>query len=160
MDKFAKIGEKLCVIKVLILGSYHPDFLPILTTLQQSLNESGVMNAFLARDVISMMNLDEHGDIMAYVLTEVENQMNAADFNLFIFFPSRNDSTAVELTTFVKSVSYKQKMEKTLVFLPRSADLSMISGLISREKVNCFRYDTDFDIYSYAILFIKRNLYS
>ncbi len=141
----------------MILGSYNNENEQILIKLKCFLKGKGFKNTQLAKHPFEKTNGLSYEEKMCIALNKIEKKMLEADFNIFVFFPSENDSTLVELTSLVKSAQFSDKKEKTLVILHKNYNASMLMGLIGQNKIIVFRYNNEYMIYQYSYGFIKRN---
>ncbi|MFX1296285.1 MAG: hypothetical protein ACFFD2_15720 [Promethearchaeota archaeon] len=149
-------SDKSRECKILILGSYHSKNFPVLENLKQHLIDHDFENVFIANDIVNIPENGTYNEKMAKILSEIEDLMREFDFNIFIFFDKSNNSTLAEFAVFLREF-FKEKKETTLVILPRNYDISMVIGLLTKEKIKIFRYDFDFDIYKYCTRFIIQN---
>ena len=150
--------KKYKKVKVLIFGSYHSNNYPILKITKKYLINEGFENVSIANDIVDIPEQGSYEEKMAQVLSEIEDLMEKFNFNIFIFFNNSNASTIAELGLFIQKDYFKAKKETTLVILPRNFNASMVVGLLSKEKINIFRYDYDFEIHYYCSRFIFQKL--
>ncbi len=148
------------VRKVIVFGSYHPNNKPTLDYLVNYLKERGFQNTKLAIDIINVHNSKKTAELEAYILSEIEKLMQEVDYNIFVFFPSENNSTLIELTSLIKSPAFEMKREKTLVCLERNYNVSMLTGLIQKGKIYTFFYDNIIELCQRAFIFLKQNIYT
>jgi hypothetical protein len=146
-------------VKIIVYGSYHPTNKPILDSLVKYLKDKGFQDTKLALDLITIPEKGLSEDYEAIILTQIEELMNEVDFNIFVLFPKENNSTLIELTSLIKSDMFSTKKDKTLVILNRNYNVSMLLGLLKRDEINTFRYDSAFEICRKAYIFIRQNLF-
>lgn len=144
--------------KILILGSYHPDNLPTVEQFKSFLIKEGFENTKLATELIKIPVGIEYDKKMNKILSQIENEMNNAEFNIFVFFIKENESTVQELNCFINNPNFLEKHKKTLVLFPKRQFSSMVSGFIRRKKLYIFKYENEFEFYQYTCSFIRRNL--
>ncbi|MHA1793042.1 MAG: hypothetical protein ACTSVI_10390 [Promethearchaeota archaeon] len=158
MNYFTNISTKFKDVSILILGSYRPDNIEILQNLRNFLKKKGFENARLANDVEKNIQGDSYGEKMGAILAKIVDIMLMSEFNIFVIFDEANDSTLIELGEFVSSNEFLNKKSKTLVFLPRHYDKSMLVGYIHNKKINVHQYDFGSDILQFCLTFITNNL--
>ncbi len=159
MTVFIDLSAIYRKLNILILGSYSPENKPVLDNLAIFLRERGFPHANLANELINEPKNVSEGLKNINNLSQIEELMKKSDFNIFILFPEKNDSTIVELTKFVGFSEYDKKREKTLLLLPNDYDASMVIDLIGQKTINCHRYiDNIAEIQQRCLVFIKTNL--
>ncbi len=121
-----------------------------------SLRKRGLKKTKLAKHPFKNTDGLSFEEKMSIAFSKIEKKMLKADFNIIIIFPNENDSTLVELTSFVKSPHFSDKNNKTLLILPKEYNASMLIGLIGQNRLNVFRYSNEHMIYQYCYVFIKR----
>jgi len=139
--------------KILILGSYHPDYYQLLEDLVQYLRQSQFSKVFLAKDLIDFSNLGIKSKL-DYIYSSIEGLMEEFDYNIFILFDSKNDSVIAELTTFVKSKSFNEKRDKSIILLPKNYNFTIVLGLLDQNEVRVYRYFEITEIFDYCKKFI------
>ena len=82
MTFFTKFNQK-DRLKILILGSYHPDHLEFLKELKEKSKNSGYSDTYLGKDYIEIPE-EFDGSKLSYIYTEIEKLMKISDFNFFI----------------------------------------------------------------------------
>ena len=102
MNSWATPPEYLSIlprIRVLLMGSFHPNFLPRLESIKKGLIQSGIANCRITRDFDFPDRLpDEPED--SYNLRKSEYWIRRADVFIFVFFDGvDNSSVAIELNT-------------------------------------------------------------
>ena len=76
MAIFSEWKDRISLIRVLILGSYHPDNLPALLLLQQYLIEKGLNNVVLIKDLDLLEPNCPADERMSNLLSSIESEMN------------------------------------------------------------------------------------
>ncbi len=145
--------------RIVIFGSYHPNNKPVLDRLVTYLRQRGFQQTKLAIDIIKIPEKIEEETYEASILSEIEEIMHTVDFNLFILFPNNNNSTLIELTSLIKSLEFPVLREKTLVIINRNYNVSMLKGLLEKDKVYTFFYDNEVEICQKSYVFIKQNIF-
>ncbi len=145
--------------RIVIFGSYHPDNKPVLDRLVNYLKQRGFQQSKLAVDIIKIPDKLEDVAYEVYILSEIEKIMHEVDYNLFIFFPNDNNSTLIELTSLIKSLEFSTLRERTLVIINRNYNVSMLKGLLKKDKVYTFFYDNEIEICQKSYVFIKQNIF-
>lgn len=145
--------------RIVIFGSYHPNNKPVLDRLVNYLKQRGFQQSKLAIDLIKIPDKLEDVAYEAYILSEIEKIMHEVDYNLFIFFPNDNNSTLIELTSLIKSLEFPTLRERTLVIINRNYNVSMLKGLLEKDKVYTFFYDNEIEICQKSYVFIKQNIF-
>ena len=158
MLRFTDISLHFSKIKILIFGSYHPDYINTIEDLVQYLRKKGFKNTFLAKELIRDLKNNHLEEKQEHIYAEIERLKKEFDFNIFVLSPERNDSVVEELTSLVKSEYFKAKSSRTIVYLPYSYNYTMVKGLISTFKLNVFEYQNIHQMYLHCHIFIKRNL--
>ena len=159
MSFFQNLNKKLANVKVLLLGSYHPEYISLLIDLKDYLIEKGMINTFICKDLFNNIEPLSNSERMGNFFTQIESEMKSSDFNIFFLNERKNESTLVELTSYVKSVDFERKSQQTLVLMPRYLDISMLIGLLEQQEVLAFQYDYSVDYFMYCFQFILNRLH-
>lgn len=159
MNLFTNLKDIFKNYRIVIFGSYHPNNKPVLDRLVNYLKQRGFQQSKLAIDLIKIPDKLEDVAYEAYILSEIEKIMHEVDYNLFIFFPNDNNSTLIELTSLIKSLEFPTLRERTLVIINRNYNVSMLKGLLEKDKVYTFFYDNEIEICQKSYVFIKQNIF-
>jgi hypothetical protein len=162
------------IVKILILGSYLNQNLIILNDLKKYLRERGFHKTYLAKDLIkgSLISSLSSRAKSRSIYNQIKELMLRFDFNIFILFSNRNrknerileiynrenESTIIELSSLVNSEIFEEKTKRTLVFLPKGYNPTMVEGFISQKKLNIFEYENEYEIFQKTFVFIKQNI--
>ncbi|MHA1291911.1 MAG: hypothetical protein ACTSQJ_04485 [Promethearchaeota archaeon] len=159
MSLFIEINKIYYKVKILILGSYHPKYKPILNNLVEFIRGKGFKNANLAEELIKISKKKLGEERRGSLITEIEREMKYSDFNIFVLFPNKNNSVIGELTWLIRAEFYENKQKKVLVLMPFDYNYTIVLDIIEKnKKVNCFRYSNEIELQQKCFVFIKTNL--
>jgi len=158
-------------IKILLLGSYLVRNLIVLENLKNYLRERGFLKTYIAKDLIEESIISSLSSRAKSIYNKIEELMVKFDFNIFILFSNRNrknerfletynrenESTIIELSSLVNSEVFEEKTKRTLVFLPKGYNPTMVKGFISQKKLNIFEYENEHQIFQKTFVFVRQN---
>lgn len=144
--------------KILVFGSYHPNYIAILDRLVENIRKVGFKQTNLVKELTNSQKKSYTEESKRSLISDIEKEMKNSDFNIFLLFPDENDSVIGEFTWLVRSAFYEEKQEKVLLLMPFDYDHTVVVDIIEHKKVNCYRYNSEIDMQQKCIVFIKTNL--
>ncbi|MHA1799614.1 MAG: hypothetical protein ACTSVY_14295 [Candidatus Helarchaeota archaeon] len=118
----------------------------------------GFNRTYLIKDIIEIEEYSENIHLKAEIVSQIEQKIIGADFNLFVLFNNENDSTIAELTFLIKSEEFRTKKNTTLVCIPHDYDAFIIVSLLEEYELPVFRYLSDIQIFQKCYTFLLQNM--